>query len=274
MEKFISLSREGEEERDGLPISPVAFGSGTKFPAVADAHLLLCVKAGECLIQTPSGEESLGEGGMLFARAGHPPRVTEASPDLAVEFVLFEATEGFLAHLELPDLEIGEIGEGGGISQVVKMSPYALEYAHDRLKICAAVYSALAKLARDRMIGNLERFDTLADRLSPAMLQIEQRFAEPLTVRTLAHSCSMSESTFSRLFKRMYGCTPVQFLIRKRLDTAKELLATTDRPLEDIARACGFRSAKYFGDMLRKNEHVTPTELREMYRGMTQMRFF
>ena len=188
--------------------------------------------------------------------------------------MLFDAAEDFLGHLELSDIAVGETHEGTGLSAVVKMSPYALEYYHDCLRICAAVYSALASIARDGMISRLERFDTLTDRLSPAMLQIEQRYMEPLTVRVLAHSCSMSESVFTRHFKRVYGCTPVQYLIRVRLEAAKELLAATDRSFEEIATECGFKSAKYFGDMLKKHEHVTPRELRAMYQGMTQIKFF
>ena len=133
---------------------------------------------------------------------------------------------------------------------------------------------ALAKIARDGMISRLERFDNLSERLSPAMLQIEQRYMEQLTVHTLAHSCSMNESVFSRSFKRVYGCSPVQYLIKVRLEAAKKMLASSEVSFEEIAKKCGFKNAKYFGDILKKNEHVTPRELRAMYQGMTQVKFF
>ena len=270
MEKYIDLERE-IEERDRLPIAPVAFGSGKKTPSADGVHLLLSVKEGSTVI---TGGEELSAGVMLFVRRDTPLTFSEKSEDFFCEYVLFDATEEFLAHLELADVAVGETHEGTGLSAVVKMSPYALEYYHDRLRICAAVYSALAGIARDGMISRLERFDTLTDRLSPAILQIEQRYMEPLTVRVLAHSCSMSESVFTRHFKRVYGCTPVQYLIRVRLEAAKELLATSDLSFEEIAKECGFKSAKYFGDMLKKHEHVTPRELRAMYQGMTQIKFF
>lgn len=273
MEEYIGLQQPAEE-RDPLPISPLAFGSGVKMLTDKDGHLVLCVREGSALLECPDGEEELSAGILVFARKGVQLLLSEKSEDFACDYVSFEAQESFLAHLELADIAIGEAGEGGAIASVVKMSPYALEYYHDRLRICAAVYGVLARIARENMISRLERFDTLSDRLSPAMLQIEQRYGEPLTVRLLAHSCSMSESVFSRAFKRVYGCTPVQYLIRVRLTAAKELLATTDRSFEDIAVACGFKNAKYFGDMLKKNEHVTPRELRSMYQGMTQIKFF
>lgn len=273
MEEYIRLQTENEE-RDRLPVSPLAFGSGVKALSDGGGHLVICVKDGSAVLECEEGDEELSCGMLIFARKGIKLELSEKSEDFAIEYVLFDASDEFLAHLDLPDIAIGEAGEGASISSVVKMSPYALEYYHDRLRICAAVYGALAKIAREGMISRLERFDTLSERLSPAMLQIEQRYMETLTVRVLAHSCSMSESMFTRSFKRVYGCTPVQYLIRVRIEAAKELLASTDRSFEDIAKACGFKNAKYFGDMLKKNEHVTPRELRAMYQGLTQIRFF
>ena len=273
MEEYIGIQNE-TEERDRLPISPIAFGSGVRRLSGESGHLVICVKEGGAVLENADGDEELTPGMLVFARKGIKIELAEKSEDFSFEYVLFDASDEFLSHLELPDLAIGEAGEGASISSVAKMSPYALEYYHDRLRICAAVYGALAKIAREAMISRLERFDTLSERLSPAMLQIEQRYMETLTVKVLAHSCSMSESMFTRSFKRVHGCTPVQYLIRVRLDAAKELLASSDRSFEEIAKMCGFKSAKYFGDMLKKNEHVSPRELRTMYQGMTQISFF
>lgn len=273
MEEYIGLQTENEE-RDRLPISPLEFGNGVKALSDRAGHLVVCVKEGSAMLSGEDGDEELSAGMLVFARKGIKIELFEKSEDFSVEYVLFDASDEFLEHLELSDVAIGEAGEGATLASVTKMSPYALEYYHDRLRICAAVYGVLAKIAREGMISRLERFDTLSERLSPAMLQIEQRYMESLTVKVLAHSCSMSESMFTRSFKRVYGCTPVQYLIRVRLEAAKELLASTDRSFEDIAKSCGFRSAKYFGDMLKKNEHVTPRELRAMYQGLTQIRFF
>lgn len=266
--------RSEQENINRLPIEPVSFGNGVRSILAANEHLILSVKGGSVKLSCPEGDEELADGMMVFIKKGVNAEFFDKSEDFECEYVAFSAEDDFLSHLELSDVAVGEVGEGAGISSVTKMSIYALEYYHDRLRICAAVYSSLAKIARDGMISRLERFDTLSERLSPAMLQIEQRYMEPLTVRILAHSCSMSESVFTRSFKRVYGCTPVQYLIKVRLEEAKELLAATELSFDEIAKACGFKNAKYFGDMLKKNEHVTPRELRSMYQGMTQIKFF
>ncbi len=274
MEKIITLPEEADEARERLPIVPVAFGNGGKFPAAEEAHLLLSVREGGFTYTDDAGEETVDRGQMLFVRRGNSLAELQKSDGFDCEFVLFEASEDFLCHLELPDVAVGEVGEGCGLTTVAKMSAYALEYYHDCLKICAAVYSSLAKIARDRMISQLERFDNLAERLSPALLQIEQRYGEALTVPMLAHACAMGESHFARVFKQVYGCSPIRYLIRVRIEKAKALLADTDLPFEEIAKQCGFGTTKYFGDVLKKHEHVSPRELRAMYRSMTQVSFF
>ncbi|MBQ9429218.1 MAG: helix-turn-helix transcriptional regulator [Clostridia bacterium] len=258
-----------------LPLCPLAFGSGRELVCTeAGGHLLLSVTAGQVQVQLHEGDTTLGEGALLFVHAGEEPQFFGKSEDFFCDYVCFEASDEFLSHLELSPISVGRVGEGSDLTSIVKMSPYALDYYHDSLKICAGIYTVLAKIARDRMISGLERFDRLSDRLAPAILQIEERYSEPLTVAILAHSCEMSETAFGHAFKRVYGCTPIRYLIRVRLEAAKDLLANTDRDFEDIARACGFCSAKYFGDMLKKYEHHSPRALRALYRSTKQISFF
>ncbi len=278
METFANTAGEFAKERAPLPLRPVAAGTCAKLPAMPSGdgeHLLLAVRAGSARVRLPDGVgQMLVPGWLLYVCAGVSLQCEAMSEDLSCEFVRFEADAEFMRHLDLPAAAAGAAGEGASLSGIARMNPYALEFAHDRLKICATVYFALAKLARDRMLSTFERFDALGVRLSPAILQIEQRYSEPLTVRVLAHSCRMSESQFSRLFKEMYGCTPIQYLIRVRLDKAKAMLASGEPDLEQIAAACGMGNAKYFGELLKKHDHVTPRELRAMYKEATQLRFF
>lgn len=278
METFANTTEDFSRDQTALPLRPTAFGTCTRLPEMpsgANAHLLFSVRSGGALVHLPDGTaQRFAVGSLLYVRAGAALRFEDVSGETVCEFVRFDADADFMRHLDLPDALVGEAGEGASLAGIARMNPYALEFAHDCLKICATVYFALAKLARDRMLSRFERFDVLTDRLSPAMLQIEQRYAEPLTVRVLAYSCRMSESQFSRLFKQLYGCTPIQYLIRVRLDKAKSMLASGEYDLDAVASACGLGNAKYFGELLKKHDHITPRELRVMYKETTQLRFF
>ena len=57
---------------------------------------------------------------------------------------------------------------------------------------------------------------------------------------------AVSHGHLARSMRRFYGCTPLEYLLRLRLQHASLLLNTTDEPIGAIAAACGFTSASYF----------------------------
>jgi transcriptional regulator GlxA family with amidase domain len=65
------------------------------------------------------------------------------------------------------------------------------------------------------------------------------RLAEPLTVGTLARHANVSTRTFSRRFGEDTGYTPMQWVLRARVDAARELLERTDLGVEQIADRVG-----------------------------------
>ena len=58
MENFIGIRQENEE-RDRLPISPIAFGSGAKRVVPSDSHLLLSVRQGSIKLNSDGTEDDL-----------------------------------------------------------------------------------------------------------------------------------------------------------------------------------------------------------------------
>lgn len=68
----------------------------------------------------------------------------------------------------------------------------------------------------------------------------------------------MSKATFFRLFRREFGLTPVEFIVRERLAEAKRLLR---QPLTSVAEVClraGFNNLSYFQALFKKHEGITP----------------
>ena len=60
----------------------------------------------------------------------------------------------------------------------------------------------------------------------------------------------------------MIGTPPIQYLKLYRVQRAAELLASTDRKIQDIAGACGFQDMSYFTKTFRELKGVTPGEYR------------
>lgn len=87
------------------------------------------------------------------------------------------------------------------------------------------------------------RADTKFDR---AVQWIADHLDRPLGTRDVAAAVAVSPSRLRALFRARAGCTPRGWIDAARLDRAAELVATTDRPLSEIALACGFSEQSAF----------------------------
>lgn len=66
----------------------------------------------------------------------------------------------------------------------------------------------------------------------------------------LAEECGLSRSYFTKAFKCSTGVSPHEWLMRMRVDRAKELMLGSDEPLSQIGVACGFfRPAAFLADL-------------------------
>jgi len=106
-----------------------------------------------------------------------------------------------------------------------------------------------------------------SDRIGVACAHIEQRLSGPIRVPELARKLGLSESAFSRLFKKCTNSTVPQYVNRLRIAHACRLLAETDQTVSEIARACGYLSPAHFQRQFRKYHHRTPQAYRLTLRG-------
>jgi AraC-like DNA-binding protein len=91
---------------------------------------------------------------------------------------------------------------------------------------------------------------------------MERHLSEPISMDALARQARISRARLFANFKRETGMSPNDWLQRRRIKAATDLLRTTNRKLEDIAVVCGFTSASYFCHVFRKYTDTTPGEHR------------
>jgi AraC-like DNA-binding protein len=91
---------------------------------------------------------------------------------------------------------------------------------------------------------------------------IDGRYAEPLDVPALARAAHLSPAHFSREFRRVFGETPHQYLLTRRMERAAALLRTTDRSVLDICLTVGLSSVGSFTTSFRRTYGLSPTEYR------------
>ncbi|MQW86160.1 GlxA family transcriptional regulator [Sinorhizobium saheli] len=86
-----------------------------------------------------------------------------------------------------------------------------------------------------------------------------------LHVDAIARNVGMSTRNFGRVFRHELGMTPLDFIIAARTDAARRLLEDTERPLQAIAKACGFADVAAMRRAFAKTIGVTPNEYRARF---------
>lgn len=106
--------------------------------------------------------------------------------------------------------------------------------------------------------------------LSPFQLRkvtekIRGHIDQDLSVADLAEAAGLSTAYFSEAFRKTTGCPPHQFLLRARVERAKELLRTSDKTVIEVALACGFQSSQQLAKVFQRLLKATPTNYRREF---------
>jgi len=83
-----------------------------------------------------------------------------------------------------------------------------------------------------------------------------------LTLFEMAQSVELSTAHFSRMFRKSTGETPHQFVLRNRIERAKEMLREAEMRVLDVAVACGFKTQQHFARVFRHVCGISPREYR------------
>jgi AraC-like DNA-binding protein len=98
-------------------------------------------------------------------------------------------------------------------------------------------------------------------------LWIEENSHEPVDLESAARQVNLSAFHFLRLFTRVLGVTPHQYLVRSRVRRAARLLADDTRLISDIAYEIGFGDLSNFVRTFRRAAGVSPREFRQLAQG-------
>jgi AraC-like DNA-binding protein len=96
---------------------------------------------------------------------------------------------------------------------------------------------------------------------------VDSRYGEPLDLRRLAREAHVSPRHFSRSFRQVFGETPYQYLLSRRLERARHLLRTTEMSVAEICLEVGFTSVGSFTTTFRRQVGVSPTTFRQAHGG-------
>ena len=206
--------------------------AGTRFRVrwLDEAHAL-AVTVDPSLLREVQGSKSRGLPGLV--------RVAEVSDPL-------------LAHLM------------HGLREVVRMS-----------RESQGVYGApLGRALATHLLAHYGSSKTLAiggalplSRLRRIAEHIDRNLDGPLSLQELSALAGLSVFHFARTFKERTGLSPHQYVLRRRVERAKELLLDSRASLAEIALRCGFSHQSHFTRAFHQLSGITPTRWRERSPG-------
>lgn len=99
-------------------------------------------------------------------------------------------------------------------------------------------------------------------RMGEAMAWLESHYLERLPIPELARRATLSERQFLRVFRRLYGCSPMEQILKLRIRHACALLRDGTVTVAAAARASGFADSNYFSKQFRRETGMPPREFR------------
>ncbi len=106
----------------------------------------------------------------------------------------------------------------------------------------------------------------LKELIQASVSYINNNFERDISLKDIARYVFLSSSYFTRAFKEEIGISPINYLLKVRVERAKELLRDTDLKVSDIALSVGFSNHQRFNDIFKKYVKHTPLKFRKVTR--------
>ncbi len=124
------------------------------------------------------------------------------------------------------------------------------------------LYEEIEKLPQIKLSTKTE----LYKRVCRAKEFIDSSFTKELTLEKIASEACLSQYHFLRVFKNIFKQTPHQYLTKKRIEKAMNLISGTDMSITEICFEIGFESLSSFSWLFRNKFGLSPDMLRQQYR--------
>jgi YesN/AraC family two-component response regulator len=96
-----------------------------------------------------------------------------------------------------------------------------------------------------------------------AVAYIQDHLEDDLSIQKISRQINASKSVLYKKFQTHFHCTVGEYINKKRVERAVQLLTTTALSMEDISQKCGFSSGSYFTKIFKQNMGVTPLKFKK-----------
>lgn len=127
------------------------------------------------------------------------------------------------------------------------------------IKANACMQRILAELIKDIELGNDK-----TRRLATILAYIEDNISEKISIKELADSMNLCEAYFSCLFKETVGMSPKQYVLKKKIDFAIDLMHDDGYTIGEVAAMVGFSDNLYFSRVFKEKTGFSPYQFKKL----------
>jgi AraC-like DNA-binding protein len=140
---------------------------------------------------------------------------------------------------------------------------------HSHVIARAQLHELMIRLIRDhdRALANSDTA-AFSVEIRQALAWMDRNLGEPLSIPQMAAASGLSQGHFRQRFHKATGFNPSDYLTRRRVTRAKQLLRNHSLAITEIAFRLGFQSSPYFAAVFKKLTGMTPSEYRDQTRGI------
>ena len=137
---------------------------------------------------------------------------------------------------------------------------------HKSLTLGLETNGILAQLF-SRFLDKATLKQEIADkRIKKTLRYIRENIGKNIHIDDLAGICGLNRDHFTRLFKKEMQCTPMQYIIRKKIEKAQLILVTSDNLVKDIAYTISFEDVTHFYHTFKKVTGMSPSTYKNQYK--------
>lgn len=233
----------------------------TDNPTGREDYYLLYMVRGNMKVWA-DGREGLAESGSVFIFPPHTHYTYTYEGKEPLDYLWAHFTGSFVKELltecgicELP--YFGTVTDSGRISNRFRRMFEAFE-------IKAPLFERRAAVCLEEIILELSNADRLIKKspLEISLRYIHSAYSEKISVPQLAAMENLSNSRYIALFNKHLGMSPTAYIIKLRMNTACELLGSTDMSIKQVGMLVGYPDSHFFSKLFKKYIGLSPNEYR------------
>lgn len=156
---------------------------------------------------------------------------------------------------------------------ILQMMRYSDGSITSQYRLQSLLYAFFATLSRNTS-GTEEDIQSRGNfYVERAITYIRNHYASEIKVTDIANYLCVNRSYLYKLFQNSLQISPQEFLTRFRISRAKELLTTTQLPIEYVASSCGYQNTLVFSKAFKRNTGSTPSNYRTEHWKATRQNF-